>query len=86
MCVKSFRVVKILEQKTRVQIVGLISSISRSIARYNNENKKRICIKNTKKNSYCDCCCTKWFGGKGFSAAICFSQDICVSSDWREEV
>ena len=28
MCVKSFRIVKILEQKTRVQIVGSISSIT----------------------------------------------------------
>jgi len=39
MCVKSFRVVKILEQKTRVQIFGLISSISCFIARYYNGKK-----------------------------------------------
>jgi len=39
MCVKNFIIVKILEQKTRVQIVGLISSISYSIERYKNEKK-----------------------------------------------
>ena len=37
MCVKIFGIVKILEQKTRVQIVDLIPSISYSIVRYKNE-------------------------------------------------
>jgi hypothetical protein len=41
-------------------------------------------MQNSKNSSYYDCSCTKYFGGKGFSAAICFYQDICVISDWRE--